>query len=733
MEEQGTGGPAVATLAAHVLAEEEARASARSTERAVLPDDLIPGMQAEAVPLRSALREGGVGMIAVLSLLLVFEEFDRVAIQVLGPDIQKSLGISDTLLAGLASFGGVVLVLATLPMAWLGDRYRRTRVLGLATFIWSAFVALTGTVVNAFQMAITRGGAGLGASANIPISPSLVSDAYPLGARTRVLALEGLGRPIGQVIGPFAAGGVAAWIGGTEGWRVALFLFAIPPAVLGLLLLRMQEPRRGRNEQKAVLNTELDTTDPPVRLSAAFARLKKVRTFYFLVVGIGLLGFALVAVPTLMGLLLKDDARYNYGAFTRGWMISISWAGSLLAIPFAAVIGEKLFRRDPARALRLSGLFVLAYGFLLVLGLRFSSPVLLIGFWTLANACQGAAFTAIRPAIAAVVPYKMRAQAFAMVGVYIFLMGGFFGGLIGGAFSDAWGQRTALTVIIPPAALLGGLLIMYGSRFMKEDISSSVSELLEEQEERNRMAQDPEHVPVLQVRNLDVSYGPLQVLFGVDLEVQQGETLALLGTNGAGKSTLLRAIAGLILPDRGVVRMSGRTITYVAPELRVAMGMVQVPGGEAIFTSMTVRENLAIWARLIEDSGKRAEALEKVNRVFPDIAARLDQRAGSMSGGQQQMLALSKALLLEPEILLIDELSLGLAPVVVQELLVVVERLKAEGVTMVIVEQSVNVALAIADRAIFMERGQVRFQGPAQELLERDDLLRAVFLSGAGA
>ena len=699
----------------------------------MLPDDLIPGMQAEAVPLRSALREGGVGMIAVLSLLLVFEEFDRVALQVLGPDIQKSLGISDTLLAGLASFGGVVLVLATLPMAWLGDRYRRTRVLGLATFIWSAFVALTGTVVNAFQMAITRGGAGLGASANIPISPSLVSDAYPLGARTRVLALEGLGRPIGQVIGPFAAGGVAAWIGGTEGWRVALFFFAIPPAVLGLLLLRMQEPRRGRNEQKAVLNTELDTTDPPVRLSAAFARLKKVRTFYFLVVGIGLLGFALVAVPTLMGLLLKDDARYNYGAFTRGWMISISWAGSLLAIPFAAVIGEKLFRRDPARALRLSGLFVLAYGFLLVLGLRFSSPVLLIGFWTLANACQGAAFTAIRPAIAAVVPYKMRAQAFAMVGVYIFLMGGFFGGLIGGAFSDAWGQRTALTVIIPPAALLGGLLIMYGSRFMKEDISSSVSELLEEQEERNRMAQDPEHVPVLQVRNLDVSYGPLQVLFGVDLEVQQGETLALLGTNGAGKSTLLRAIAGLILPDRGVVRMSGRTITYVAPELRVAMGMVQVPGGEAIFTSMTVRENLAIWARLIEDSGKRAEALEKVNRVFPDIAARLDQRAGSMSGGQQQMLALSKALLLEPEILLIDELSLGLAPVVVQELLVVVERLKAEGVTMVIVEQSVNVALAIADRAIFMERGQVRFQGPAQELLERDDLLRAVFLSGAGA
>ena len=732
VNEDSTGRSGVAALAAQVLAQEQARSDARAAEASVRPDDLL-GMATDEVPLKAAVREGGVMMIAVLSLLLVFEEFDRVAVQVLGPDIQKTLHISDTLLTGLASFGGVMLVLCTLPFAWLGDRYTRTKVLGGATFIWSAFVALTGQVVNAFQMAVTRGGAGLGAAANIPISPALVSDAYPLGARTRMLALEGLGRPIGQVIGPFAAGGLAAAFGGAEGWRPTLLLFAAPPALLGLLLLKMREPKRGRNEQMAVLNRELDTIDPPIRLSAAFARLKNVRTFYFLVVGIGLLGFALVAVPTLMGLLLKKDTHYAYGAFTRGWMISISWAGSLFAIPFAAMFGEKLFRRDPARSLRLAGILVLAYGAFMVIGLRFANPVLLIGFWTLANACQGAAFTAIRPAIAAVVPYKMRAQAFAMVGVYIFLMGGFFGGLIGGAFSDAWGQRTALTVIIPPAALLGGLLIVYGSRFMRADIAASVAELLEEQEERIRMAADPTHIPVLQVRNVDVSYGPLQVLFGVDIEVHRGETLALLGTNGAGKSTILRAISGLVLPDRGVIRMNGRTITFVAPELRVAMGMVQVPGGEAIFTSMTVRENLEIWARLVEDPAKRQAALDKVNRVFPDIASRLDQQAGSMSGGQQQMLALSKALLLDPEILLIDELSLGLAPVVVQQLLEVVERLKAEGVTMVIVEQSVNVALAVADRAVFMERGQVRFQGPAQELLKRDDLLRAVFLSGTGA
>ena len=268
---------------------------------------------------------------------------------------------------------------------------------------------------------------------------------------------------------------------------------------------------------------------------------------------------------------------------------------------------------------------------------------------------------------------------------------------------------------------------------MKRDISLVVEELLDEQEEQRRVAANPEDVPVLQVHNLDVSYGPLQVLFDVNVEVKRGEVLALLGTNGAGKSTLLRAVSGLVLPDRGVVRMNGHTITLTDPEIRVAMGMIQVPGGEALFPTQTVRENLNVWSWLIEDPTRRAERMDVVMSTFPVVRDRLDRRAGSLSGGEQQMLALSKAVMLEPELLLIDELSLGLAPLVVQQLLVVVEGLKAQGLTMVIVEQSVNVALAVADRAVFMERGHVRFEGPAQELLERGDLLRAVFLSGEGA
>ena len=163
------------------------------------------------------------------------------------------------------------------------------------------------------------------------------------------------------------------------------------------------------------------------------------------------------------------------------------------------------------------------------------------------------------------------------------------------------------------------------------------------------------------------------------------------------------------------------------------MGLVQIPGGEAVFPTMTVAENLAIWSRQIADVDKRRQKLREVDETFAVLRERADQKAGSLSGGQQQMLALAKAVMLEPELLCIDELSLGLAPVVVQDILQVVERLKAQGTTMVIVEQSVNVALSIADRAVFMERGQVKFEGPAKDLLERGDLLRAVFLSGAGA
>ena len=735
-EEETTPAGETAGIAATILEEEEVRrvAMEEESEEVVLPDDLLPGVGDDEMTFREGIREGGPSMMLVLLLLSVVEEFDRVAITVLGPDIQDTLNISDTMLLGLGSFGGVVLVLSTIPFAWLSDRFRRLSVLSLATAVWAGLTAFTGSVQNAFQMAIGRAGAGIGAGAKIPISPSLIADQYPIPVRVRIFAAEALGRPTGQVIGPFIAGGIVLLAGdGPEDWRLAFYFFALPALVLVAAIFFLKEPKRGKYEQDAILGGTLEKVeeDPPVRLSSAFQRLKNVRSFYYLVVGIGVLGFALVAVPATMSLLLEEV--YDYGAFTRAWIISVSWSAALLAIPIAGKIGDKLFRTDPRRALWLMGALVSLYGIFVTIGVRFSNITLLVIFYTIGNACQGAAFTQMKPTISAVVPYRMRAQAFSLVGVYIFLMGGFFGGLLTGAFSDAYGERTALTIVVPPAALIGGVLIMYGSRFMKRDISLVVEELLNDQEEQRRARENPDQVPVLQVHGMNVSYGNLQVLFDVELEVRRGETLALLGTNGAGKSTALRAIAGLKMPDRGVVRMNGRDITLVDPEYRVELGMVQVPGGEALFSSQTVEENLEVWSWLIDDPSLRSERMDKIFTVFPQLTDRMKDKAGSLSGGQQQMLALAKAVMLEPELLLIDELSLGLAPVVVQDLLRVVEQLKKDGVTMVIVEQSVNVALSIADRAVFMERGRVQFQGPAQELLERDDLLRAVFLSGEGA
>ena len=732
----GAAAEGLSSLTSVIFEEEANRLEAEKNEEFVLPDDLLPGVgDAKAMSLREGFRQGGVAMIALLLLLIVVEEFQQVALLVLGPDIQASLDISDTTFLGLISFGGVVLVLATLPFAWLADRYSRTKVLAGATAVWGIFGVAIGLITNPFQMGIATAGTGIGKAANIPIAPSLIADQYPIGVRTRMFAAQTLGRPIGQVVGPIVAGGVVALAGNQTGdWRWVFWLFGVPATALAVAFLLKREPHRGRNEQEAVFGAEVaDNTidDGPVRLSAAMARLKKVRTFYFLIVGIGVLGFALVAVPATFNLMMKDV--YGYDALQRGWILSITWSVSVITIPLAGRYGERLFRRNPPSALKLMGASILMYGLFLTVGLRFESAPVLIAFFAIGNAFQGMAFTQMGPTISAVVPYQMRAQAFAMVGVYIFLMGGFFGGLLTGAFSDAFGQRTALTVVVPPAALLGGLLIIYGSRYMKRDISMTVAELMEMQEEQKRMAADPENIPVLQVRNVDASYGTLQVLFDVSFEVRKGECLALLGTNGAGKSTILRSISGLLNPDRGVVRMNGRTITLVDPQYRVALGMMQIPGGEAVFPSMSVAENLELWSELIEDRTKRAERVAATFEVFPELTHLVDSKAGSLSGGQQQMLALGKAIMLQPDLLLIDELSLGLAPIIVQRLLAIVEELKAQGTTMVLVEQSVNVALSVADRAVFMERGQVRFEGPAQELLERDDLLRAVFLSGEGA
>ncbi|MFP5579614.1 MAG: ATP-binding cassette domain-containing protein [Acidimicrobiia bacterium] len=238
--------------------------------------------------------------------------------------------------------------------------------------------------------------------------------------------------------------------------------------------------------------------------------------------------------------------------------------------------------------------------------------------------------------------------------------------------------------------------------------------------------------PLLRCRDIDVRYGSVQVLFGVDLDVWEGEILALLGTNGAGKSTLLRAVCGLTPPSRGRVEVDGREITGSDPAAVAELGVGFMPGGRAVFPGLTVQENLELAGWLYRSDQTRLDAaIEEALALFPMLRKRLGERAALLSGGQQQMVALAQTLVSKPRLLLLDELSLGLAPVVVSELLDVVRRLRESGLTVVLVEQSVNVALDVADRAAFMEKGEVRFTGPAQDLRHRDDLLRSVFIGPA--
>ena len=729
--EQESGAKA---LTSAIFESEEAQRADQAARNAdvVLPDDLLPGVNDEPMSFREALRSGGVRMVLVLFLLNVIDDLPR-TIRVLAPDIQETLGINDTTLQGVLGFGGVALVLGSIPAARLADRVRRVSIIPIASFAWAMTLAVTGAVVNAFQLFWANVATGLGQSYRIPVSNSLLADQYPIQARNRVFGAEGLGRPLGQILGPLLIGGLATVIGGPESWRWVFPILAIPPVVLGLASLALREPRRGGHEQRAVLGGELTPSERelPVSITAAFGRLKKVKSFYFLFVGVGTLGFALVAVPLQFNLLLED--RYGYDALDRGIVEALIWLTAFAVVPLASSQYDKRFRTDPSSVMRIAGYLVVASGVVLAVGLPIKPIITLTMMMSIAQALTTAAFVATGSIISAVAPFRMRAQAFALLPVSIFLMGGFFGGLLVGALSDVHGNRTAMLIVAPAASIMGGALIVYGSRYVRRDISLAVDELLEEQNEAQRLEEADADVPVLQVRNLDVSYGNLQVLFDVDLEVHAGETLALLGTNGAGKSTALKTISGLLLPSRGVIRLNGQTVTFVDAETRHRIGIVQVRGGEALWPSLTIGEHLDIWSWSVDDPTVLTERLDSIRETFSIIGERPDQKAGSLSGGQQQQLALAKALIADPELLLIDELSLGFAPVIVQDLLEVIESLKAQGQTMVIVEQSVNIGLSIAARAIFMERGRVQFTGPAQDLLERDDLLRAVFLSGEEA
>lgn len=725
----------VAALAAAVLDEEGARqeAEALAKEQVIFPDDLLPGVNSEPVSFREAFARGGKLMFIVLGLLLAFDELESAAIQVLGPEIRATFHISSGAIVFIATASAAFFVLGAVPMGWLADRVKRVPIVGIASVAFGFFVFCSGLAVNAFMLFWTRFATGIAKSNSIPVHQSLIADNYPIGIRARMSATMQMGAHGAGLASPVLVAAIATWAGGPEGWRWAWYLLGIPAALVGLGAFAMKEPPRGQFEKDDVLGEVIEDENPaPISMESAFARLKKIATIRSVLVAFCALGFGLFSQGELASLYLNDNLHVH-NVLTRGLVLSLSGIAALPLLPLVGRYFDRTYRRNPAKALALVGALILPSAAFTPIQYSVHSSA---WFWILGvpqAVLTTSAFAMTAPVLQAVVPYRLRGMGTAMATMYIFFIGGFGGGVISGFFTNAIGVRGTVIALGVPTSIIGGLLLMNGARFIRNDLSLVVEELLEEQEEHRKRNQRGAETPVLQVANVDFSYGSVQVLFDVNFEIFRGECVALLGTNGAGKSTILRVISGLEVPERGVVRLDGRNVTYVAPEQRVRLGIVSLPGGNGVFPGLTVGQNLSVsaWLGRGRTSDVRQQ-IEGVLELFPELEDRQKQPARSLSGGQQQMLALARVLMHRPEVLLIDELSLGLAPIVVQRMLQLVDELKARGQTMVIVEQSLNVALEICDRAIFLEKGEIKFEGAASELLARDDLARAVFFGTEG-
>lgn len=724
------GGPAAHTAA--LLAQEDALHHREDPEP--LDRDHLLGASEGELSLKQGLMAGGMFTFTVLLILNALGELESAALTVLGPDIATTFGVSKGTMVFIVSVASAFFVVGAVPLGWLADRVRRGPIIAISTLFFSVMVFLSGLATNVFWLFWARFGTGISKANTIPVHASLLADTYPVTVRGRIAGTIAMaGRAVGA-LSPLLVGAIAVAAGGVagEGWRWAFYLLGLPALVVALVAFRLPEPTRGRWEKQDVLHTVVDEGAVPISLEAGFARIWQIRTMKSVIVAFSALGFILFPRESLTSFFLEDE--FGLDALGRGMVVFSAGVCMAIILPFAGRWFDRLYKEDPARALAMIGYLILPGAVLIPIQFAMPNAVLfaLVGIPT--TVAAGAAFAMSGPLLQQVVPYRLRGIGTALGTLYIFLIGALGGSLLSALLVGTFGERTTVIVLAVPATLIGGTILIRSSRLIRADIAMVVDDLRREHADHEAMAADPDHIPALAVADVDFAYGHVQVLFGVNFHVEQGETLALLGTNGAGKSTVLRVVAGLGTPSKGSVRFHGRNVTYTTPEQRAALGLQLLPGGRGVFGSMTVAENLEMGGYLLRhDRALLRERSEAVLELFPVLAERRRQLAGSLSGGQQQQLALARVMLHQPEILIIDELSLGLAPVVVGELLETLERLKEQrNQTIVVVEQSLDTALRIADRAVFMERGQVRFEGPAHELAGRDDLARAVFLGREG-
>jgi ABC-type branched-subunit amino acid transport system ATPase component/MFS family permease len=694
----------------------------RESVRGVIsPRRWVSGLRNPGRSLREIAGNGPVFALLILFGLNCVDELDRTGFGILLPNIRDAFGMSNTgilTLVGLTALGALLL---QLPIAVWADRGNRVFITLLGAVMWAVFSIFTGAATAIWMLVLARAGSGIGRAVVDPTHASLLSDYYPVDRRPAVFSFHRAANVLGQFLGPLLAGLLAY----AFSWRMPFYVFAVPTIILVVLGTRMKEPVRGAQERRASGASEdvIATEEPTASFAESWRLLWKIDVLRRIWYAVPFLAVSLIGFVSLASLLYSDVYKLN--ELQRGYLAAVVEPFQLLGLAVGARLGTRLFLKDPALIFRFLR-WVAFTASILAACFALAPTIWLAVIFNIALTTDLAILLpGILATLSLAIPARARAVGFsvaswwAIPGLALLPLIGWIG--------DNWGTRLGM-LVMTPILLIGGLMISSGGSVIKRDIedvwksSTARSQaLLDRREGRSKL---------LVVHDLNVGYNGLQVLFDVSMEVAEGEVVALLGTNGAGKSTLLRAVSGITEADFGAVIFDGRDITHAPPNEIAALGITQVPGGAGVFPSLTVRENLrsAGWLLRRERAALHARIAETLE-VFPVLAERLDEPAANLSGGQQQMLALGMSLLSQPRLLIIDELSLGLAPVVVAKLADLVRRVAAEGTTVLLVEQSVNVALTMATTAYFMERGRVQFSGPAHELLERPDLLRAVFLA----
>ena len=669
--------------------------------------------------------------LAILFGLNAVDELDRTAFGILLPEIRDAFDLDLTTTLTLLAAVTIGALALQVPIAQLADRRPRLPLMIAGAVCWALFAGLTGFATTLWVLGIARSGSAIGKAVIDPTHNSLIADYYPLASRSRVYSTHRAANAVGAFVGPLVAGLLAFRFG----WRVPFVVFIAPTLVFAFLALRLREPVRGRWE-RAAMGAAADvvmTEETTPSFAESWRTVQRIPTLRRLWASLPFLAASLVGFVALASLFYEQEFHLDERA--RGIAAAIAEPFQLVGLVVGARIATRRYAADLPGLIRfLSTIALAAAGCSALFALSPNRVVAVV-----LNCAISALFAVVAPgiltALSFAIPPRARATGFSVASLWI-IPGLLILPLIGW-IADEWTIRIGMLVMVP-SFVIGALVL----RSVHGMIDADVAEVWRAAAARSEALYERRQgrSELLLVRGLEAGYGGRRIIHGVDLDLREGEIVALLGTNGAGKSTLLKSISGVVEADRGAVVLDGRDITHAPPNEIANLGVVQLPGGAGVFGGLTVAENLALarWSRPKtsrhgEPSDVPGDERPDALAMFPVLTRFLDSPAANLSGGQQQMLALAMCLETRPRVLLVDELSLGLAPVIVAELLPVLRRLAGEGVAVVVVEQSVNLALQIADRAYFMERGEIQFSGPTRGLLERPDLLRSVFLAGAAA